>query len=184
MDQAYNLDVKKALQRFQSQFESLIRLPFIADSEMNLLFGKEVNFGLENLERLNQEKNFCRDCQNRCCRLVDCELYSETLACCPIHSFRPILCRMHFCNKFALENPSLVKDLGDIFLDSWLAAQQIVPDKAAFLDSPPLIHYGPEIISDIAARIKEIKTNKSTDNRILDTIRITIEKYRTPAEKK
>jgi Fe-S-cluster containining protein len=177
--EVYHLDVRKAVQRFQTQFEGLFRLPFISDDEMKQLFGEEVYSGLEGLRSLELQKKYCRDCKSRCCYLVDCEFYSESLTSCPVHSFRPVLCRMHFCNSFASESPLVVKELGDIFLDSWIAAQQIDADKARLLDSPPLSQYAPEIVSSIAARIKEIVADKQVESRVLSLIQTEIEKYRT-----
>jgi hypothetical protein len=179
-----HLDVKKALKRFQSQFESLLRLPFIADDEMIQLFGEEVNSGLEELTSLEHQKGYCRDCRSRCCRLVDCELYSEALTTCPIHSFRPILCRMHFCNRFTFESSPLVKELGDLFLDSWLTAQQTDVNKARLLDSPPLSPYAPELVFFITDRIKEIVADKQGESMVLSSIRTEIEKFRTDLGKK
>jgi hypothetical protein len=179
MDQGRHLNISKAVQTFQGQFESLLRLPFIDDSEMESLFGEEVYSGLSELRSLNHQKQFCRSCQSRCCRLVKCELYSDTLAVCPIHHFRPVLCRMHFCDKFTLEYPSLVKDLGDLFLESSLAALNINPPKAALMDSPPLYQYAPNLVTDILAKISVPKKTDLDHSLNLEFVRSTLEEYRT-----
>jgi hypothetical protein len=170
LEKGRHLDVEKAVGLFLSQFERLSMLPFITDSEMDQLYGEEVTAGLVELARFNQEKWLCRNCPDRCCRLVDCELYSEAFSCCPIHTYRPILCRMHFCNKFALEYPFLVKDLGDIFLDGLLAAQSINYRRVNLLDSPPLGKLVPDLILEIAAQITAVKENELYETAALDRI--------------
>lgn len=177
MEKGRHLDVQKAVQSFLGQFESLARLPFIADSEMEQLYGQEVTSGLAELNRFNQENQLCRNCPDRCCRLVDCELYSEDFSGCPIHSYRPILCRMHFCSKFALEYPFLVKDLGDIFLDGLLAGQKINSRKANRLDSPPLAPYAPGLMAEISAGIAAVRENHLSEEAALNLIQYRISIY-------
>jgi hypothetical protein len=175
MEKAPDLDVNKAVRNFLTGFESLARLPFISDAEMEQVFGEEVNAGLAKLDALNRQKDFCRECSDRCCRLVDCELYSDFLICCPVYSYRPALCRMHFCHKFALEYPLLVKKLGDVFLDSCLAAQLVDQRKAILLDSPPLNKYAPELIAEISAQLDSVKENKLDEGSALDIIESIIQ---------
>jgi hypothetical protein len=179
MEQGRHLDVNKSVQRFLSQFESLSRLPFISDSEMGQLFGEEVNLGLAELNCLNHQKQFCRDCKERCCRLVDCELYQDTLTRCPIHSFRPVLCRIHYCHKFALEQPFLVKELGDIFLESLVSAQSLDAGRTRLLDSPPLRQFAPDLIADISKQTAFLAANKDLEAEISGAIDSKLEKYRT-----
>jgi hypothetical protein len=178
MDTERHLDVNKAVQTFLSRFESLSSLPFISDSEMEQLFGEEVCSGLMALDSFNRQKQICRDCANKCCRLVDCELYLENLTRCPVHTFRPVLCRMHYCHKYTLEYPYLVKELGDIFLDSLLAAQKVHGKKAALLDSPPLNKFSPVFVAMIAARIKELSGNEPDESQLADSIHSEIANYR------
>jgi hypothetical protein len=176
MDQGTHLDTKKAVQCFLGHFESLSRLPFIADSEMEQLFGQEVRYGLIELDHLDSQKQFCRNCRNRCCRLVDCEIYSEDLSSCPVYHFRPVLCRMHYCNAFALELPLLIRELGDIYLDSLLAAQLIDGRKALLLDSPPLHPHSPDLIRQINTKLTESKFDLSTASSLIQS---AVKKYRS-----
>jgi Fe-S-cluster containining protein len=179
MDRGQRLDVKKAIDHFLSQFESLTRLPFVTDAEMVLLYGQELVDSLEELNKFNSEKQICRDCKSRCCNLVDCELYSERFSCCTIHPYRPILCRMHFCDKYALEYPLLVKDLGDIFLDSFITAQNIDRPKVELIDSPPLEKLAPGPVKEIATRIRQYGKNQADETQTLEDISTIIEKFRT-----
>jgi hypothetical protein len=175
MEKGRHLDLEKAVQSFLGQFESLVRLPFITDSEMEHLYGQEVTSGLAQLHRFNLDKGICRNCNDRCCRLVDCELYSEAFSGCPVHSYRPILCRMHFCQKFALEYPFLVKDLGDIFLEGLLAGQKIDSRKSNSLDSPPLTKFAPDLIEEISAHLTAIKENRLSETEAFKIIQVGID---------
>jgi len=90
------------------------------DVEMELLYGEELSVAVKELERYDHEEKLCSTCISRCCPMVKCELYSPVLSRCPIWPYRPVLCRMHFCNKFVGSYGLLVKDIGDIFLDGLL----------------------------------------------------------------
>lgn len=143
----WHLDLDKAKNQFLGNFESISRLPLITDAEMVQLFGEEVNLALSKLESYNQQEKFCVNCESRCCLLVNCELYSTDFSRCPIHSFRPVICRMHFCNRFAPVYNSLINELCDIFLESLIAAQQVDKKKADVFDSPPLAKFAPGLVS-------------------------------------
>jgi hypothetical protein len=86
---------------------------------------------------------------------------------------------MHFCQRFSLEYPSLVKDLGDIYLDSVLVAQIINPQKAAMLDSPPLRQYAPNLVTDFLVKISVPEKTDLDQALTLEVIQSKLEKYRT-----
>jgi len=177
MEKGRHLDVQNAVQNFLSKFESLARLPFISDSEMEMLYGQEVTSCLSELLQFNLEKGICFHCQDRCCRLIDCELYSEEFSCCPVYIYRPVLCRMHFCNRFAVEFPAQVKDLGDIFLEGLLAGQKIASQQVDRLDSPPLSKFAPDLVADIIARINAVRENTLSKETALILIQSRISIY-------
>lgn len=179
MDGNHHLDVNKAVSNFLAYFESLSRLPLITDAEMDQVFGTEVTLALAELEGYNQQGKLCQDCASRCCRLVDCELYTAELNRCPVQAFRPVLCRMHFCQKFALTYSSLVKEVGDIFLESLLAAERLGSKKASLCDSPPLGKYAPELVAAITPRIMAFKEGRLDEGSALGIIQSEAEKYRT-----
>ena len=173
------MDIDKAKNNFLRNFERLSRLPLITDDEMQQLFGEEVKSALSELECYDQQEKLCAHCISRCCLLVDCELYTPELSCCPIHSFRPLLCRMHFCNRFALAYPSFVKEIGDIFLESLLAAERQNKKKAALFDSPPLGQYAPELVAAITSLIVDFKKGRLDDSSALEMIQAEVEHYYT-----
>ena len=145
-------DINLAVINFLKHFESLSRLPLITDSEMDRLFGEEVSLVLQELERYNQQEEMCHTCRSRCCLLVDCELYVPEFSRCSIHKFRPLLCRMHYCNRFAPVYKELVKTIGDVFLESLLAGEKVHSGKTKLLDSPPLGRLVPALV-DAASQV-------------------------------
>ncbi len=156
----HHLDVERAVGNFLEHFESLSHLPLISDAEMDQLFGEEVKAGLAELERHNQQEKICRNCVSRCCQLVDCEFYTPEWSRCPVHSFRPTLCRMHFCSQFVPQYGILVKEVGDIFLESLLAAEKRNGRKANLFDSPPLGKLIPQLVTAILPLISAVKEKR------------------------
>jgi len=166
----HHLDVTKETENFLKYFERLSRLPLVTDGEMASLFGEAVNSALAELEADNQQQSICARCANRCCLLVDCELYTPELSNCPIKSCRPLLCRMHFCNQFSLNYPVLVKEVGDIFLESLLAAERLDKNNAALFDSPPLSTHIPELVNIIKSLLMDFKKGLLDEANVLQLI--------------
>ncbi len=176
MEPAPHLDVDRAVASFLKHFEGLSRLPLISDAEMLLLFGQEVIAGLAELEAYNSREKLCQDCAARCCRLVDCELYAPDLGRCPIYSYRPVLCRMHFCQKFVPRYGTLVKEAGDVFLESLLAAEKIDGRRARLFDSPPLVRLVPRLVKEVLAHISAVREKRLDEPSALREIEAEIEK--------
>jgi hypothetical protein len=170
VDTDCNLDVTRAVSHFRVQFESLSLLPFITDSEMDRLFGEEIREAIGKLQRYGEQEKLCRNCTDRCCRLVSCELYAPELSRCPVYPFRPLLCRMHFCRHFTQTYPILVREMGDIFLEGLLAAEKIDKGKAALFDCPPLRKLIPELLGSIVPLIEGVKEGRLEENSILKLI--------------
>jgi hypothetical protein len=174
-----HLDVNLAVSHFLKNFESLSRLPLVTNAEMAGLFGEEVASALEELELYDSQEKICLNCISRCCLLVDCELYSPEFGLCPVQSFRPVLCRMHYCHKFTQEHNFLVKEIGDIFLESLLAAERLVKPKTAFFDSPPLTAPAPGLVASTASCILAFKEGRLDEVSALRVVHAEAEKYRT-----
>lgn len=132
------MNKEKAIRSFLAHVEQLRRLPLITGSEMTDLFGEEVTGALAELDYHNQKERVCLDCKNRCCQTIDCEFYAQQFSRCPIHDFRPVLCRLHFCHRFHISGNSLIEELGNIFLDSLLAVERYNARIARMFDNPPL----------------------------------------------
>ena len=176
MEPAPHLDVDRAVASFLKHFEGLSRLPLISDAEMLRLFGQEVIAGLAEMEAYNRREKLCQDCAARCCRLVDCELYAPDFGRCPIYSRRPVLCRMHFCQKFVPRYGTLVKEAGDVFLESLLAAEKIDGRRARFFDSPPLFQLVPRMVEEVMDCISSVREKGLDEPSALKQIEAEIEK--------
>jgi hypothetical protein len=177
MEIVRHLDVAKAVNTFLENFENLSHLPLITDTEMDRLFGQEVQAGLAELERYNRQGNVCRNCPSKCCRLVDCELFAPELTQCPVYPLRPVLCRMHFCHQFDTEYKTLVKETGDVFIESLLAAERRASRKARFFDCPPLSQLAPGLVTAITPLIKAFREGRLKEAAALDLIQAETSKY-------
>lgn len=165
------LDNTRAIKAFLDHFEGLSCLPFVTDTEMELLYGAEVAAALQDLDRWNRQEGICRGCAVRCCLLVKCELYDKDLNLCPVQSLRPPLCRMHFCGLFSRKYPLLVKGLGDIFLDSQLAAARMNNAAVKMLDCPPLEPAAPDLIKALVSLLDQVKEGRLDESEARELIR-------------
>lgn len=172
-----HLDVTKEAENFLKYFERLSSLPLLTDAEVASLFGNGVISVLEELDRYNTREKLCACCSRRCCLLVDCELYTPELSTCPIQSYRPLLCRMHFCNQFTLVYPVQVKEMGDIFLESVLAAEHLDKNKAAFFDAPPLKRFTPDLVNAIECLLADFKKGLLDEPSVLKLIQAELNLY-------
>jgi hypothetical protein len=177
MGSEHHLDVTQETENFLKYFERLSRLPLITDDEMANLCGPGINSVLAELDRYDHAEKLCKRCTRRCCLLVDCELYTPELSICPIHSCRPLLCRMHFCQQYA-ENYSLkVKEIGDIFLECLIAAERQDKKKAALFDSPPLQYFIPDLVTAIKKLLDEFKKGRLDEPSVLKLIQVEVEHF-------
>jgi len=151
------MDKAKAISDFLESVENLSRLPLITGPEMNDLFGDEVAAAVADLNRHNREEQVCWQCTNRCCPIAGCELYAPQFRHCPIHHLRPVVCRLHFCHRFQTDGSSLIKELGDIFFDSLLAADRYGSPRVRLFDSPPLAATAPALIAVTSPWVKAVQ---------------------------
>ena len=170
MGKGLQLDVNSAIQSFISNFEGIRNLPFIDDAELKNLYGPRVMAALDQLEVYNLKRQICNNCKKRCCLLVKCELYDADLGHCPVQPFRPALCRLHFCKEYEAENGQLVKELGDIYLETILAAAKIDRHKSDYFDCPSFVLLVPDITHKIRAQIVSIKEGRVTESQGLTLI--------------
>lgn len=174
------MNKKKAIASFLEYVEQLSRLPLIADSEMHRLFGEEVAMAVAKMDRVNREEQICLLCQSRCCLACGCELYAPEFGQCPIYEFRPVLCRLHFCHRFNSAGRSVVVELGDIFFDSLLAAEQAGIARVRLFESPPLARYAPGLIAITAPWVDAVKKGSLSPKYARKLICLEAEKYQTP----
>jgi hypothetical protein len=151
----------------------------ISDSEMSCLFGEEVSSALAELEEFNSQGQICSRCRGQCCMLVSCELYAPAFTCCPVQGFRPVLCRMHFCRRFTEAYPLLVKQTGDIYLDSLIAAEKRGFKGVALFDCPPLNKVAPGMVQTLSRSIVAFREGRIDEATALKAIKAAVEDYHT-----
>ena len=154
------MNTEYAVKTFLEQVKRLERLPLITDSEMRTLFGEEVAEVLDRLNRDNGEKQICQHCDNRCCQTINCEFHAPKFDQCPIHDYRPVVCRIHFCYRFDTGDNSIMEDLSNIFFDSLVAADRDGIPQVRLFDSPPLSRCAPELIAATSDWMNAVRDDK------------------------
>jgi hypothetical protein len=178
MSSLKHLNKEKAVRCFRQHFRVLARLPLITDKEMEVLFGEEVAVVLAELNEVNRRESLCARCAGGCCHMVKCEFYLPALRCCPIHAWRPILCRMHFCHRYPEGYRELIREIGDIFLDSLLADEGLDQIEARLFDCPSFGPVAPGLRQILIPRIQELGAGLAGESKILALIQAEAEKYR------
>ncbi len=177
------MDKEKAIASFLAHLEGLSRLPLITDAEMKELYGREVAAVLSEMERYDRENQVCSNCEHRCCPAIDCEFYAPQFDCCPIHDFRPVVCRLHFCVKFPIASNPLMREMDDIFFDSLLTAERSSNSRVRFFDTPPLSRAAPELVSIGVPLVEAVRQGTLSPADAERLIHKEVEKYRTPNNK-
>ncbi len=111
-----DMNVESANQNFVRNLYRFPQLPFITDLELRELFGQAVGQTLELLAGINEELEICSGCGGECCQQMGCEFFDDAFGGCPVHEYRPLLCRFHYCDKFGENQESLIRELLDIFV--------------------------------------------------------------------
>lgn len=171
-----HLNIDKAINRFLANVESVDHLPMVTDEDVSLLYGEEVAQSLEDLALYNKHSNICQDCSNKCCPLVNCELYHPSFSQCPIYPYRPAICRMHFCEKFPIGDISFIREFADIFLNSLIEARHQGSLKALLFDCPPLIEIAPGLVNALSPWITAVKAGIINESRARSSICSEVEK--------
>ncbi|MFC2014652.1 hypothetical protein ACFLUP_01520 [Chloroflexota bacterium] len=173
------MDKEKAVSNFLKYVESLSGLPLITDSEVNELFGEEVASVLVVLNRYGQKGEICLHCDSRCCKIARCELYAPQFEKCPIHDFRPVVCRLHFCHKFAVSDNSMIKEIGDIFFDSLIAADRDGSQVVRMFDNPPLGESCPDLVKTVSPWVYAVREGSLNPENTIELINLEAEKYKS-----
>ncbi len=151
------MDRGKAIACFLNHFEQLTRLPLITDQEMKDLYGGEVESAIRELDRINREKHICMNCDENCCQRYGCEFFAPQLGWCPVFDMRPVICRIHFCQRFHSAACTTILELYDIFLDSLDIAAKAGSTKVGLFEIPPFAAFAPQLIDVIAPTVKAVK---------------------------
>jgi hypothetical protein len=171
-------DIRKETESFLSGYDCLVRLPLISDAEVESLFSADVIRTLEQLRQYDAVEGVCASCINRCCKLINCELYDPAFGVCPAFSLRPLLCRMHYCHKFELAYEKEVRIIGDIFLESLLAAQHQGKRRTILFDSPPLAPASPKLAWKIVSLMTAFREGRMEKAEVLEAIQVETKNYR------
>jgi hypothetical protein len=177
-----HLNMDTAVSRFVKNVEELKRLPLVTDEDKLLIWGEEVIESIAELSRFNQEDKVCQRCAQSCCPLVHCELYFPGFSRCPIFPYRPAICRMHFCQGFAVNDLSFIREFADIYLNSLLEAKLNGSRKVDLFDSPPLGKYAPQLVSAAAPAIKAFQEGRLDEAAALNLIQGEAARFLSPAE--
>jgi hypothetical protein len=151
------VDRGKAIASFLNHFEQLARLPLITDQEMKNLYGDEIELAILEMDRLNQENQLCLNCDRNCCQEYSCEFFAPQFGWCPVFHIRPVICRIHFCQRFQPAACLTIMELYDIFLDSLDIAAKSGSTKVGLFEIPPFISFAPQLISAIAPLVQAVR---------------------------
>ena len=154
------MDKGKATDRFLKRVDRFSQMPLITGEEVASLFGEEVTQALAQLEHFTAENRICAECGGVCCRDIGCELYASQFGQCPIHEFRPIVCRFHFCQRFDGAGKSLIVELRDIFLGCLTAVDFRDSASLRSLDIPPLAEFCPELIAAVCPWVQAVRDGR------------------------
>ena len=176
------MDKGKAIASFLNHFEQLTRLPLITNQEMKSLFGDEVELAIQELDRLNREKQICLNCNRNCCQEYSCEFFAPQLGWCPVFDIRPVICRIHFCQRFQPSACQMIMELYEIFLDSLEIAAKTGSTKVGLFEIPPFINLAPQLISAIAPLVQAVREGNLDPENGRQLIRLEAMRYRMASQ--
>ena len=173
------MDVERAVESFVRHAGELSCLSLVTDSELRKLYGEEVAAAIAELESRDREDALCLHCVAQCCRDIGCELYAPQFSQCPIHEFRPIACRLHFCHRFDAAGRSLSLELRDVFLGSLKVVEGGTGETMTALDCLPLSSCLPEFVATVVPWIDGVRRDCLSPKRALTLIGREARRYRT-----
>lgn len=172
------MDVDTAIANFLASCHRFEQLLFVTDEELERLFGRELVMTINRLERFNQEESVCLQCGGSCCHDIGCELYLPRFGRCPIHGFRPIACRLHFCHRFDAVDKSLVLALRNTFLGVFNFVEESYSTIFKLLDTPPLAGSSAEFVATIFPLITAVGQGSLEPEQAEKTIQQAVRDYR------
>jgi len=151
------MDKGKVISQFLERVDAYPQIVLVTQNEVEELFGKETVEALTELESFAHRHRLCADCGGKCCEDIGCELFAPQFGQCPIHSCRPIACRLHFCQKFDSPHKSTIIDLRDIFLGCYRAVDIWCSPNIASMDAPPLASHCSEFIAAVTPLVESVR---------------------------
>jgi hypothetical protein len=159
------MDKGKAIDRFLGRVDQFSQVALITSEEMERLFGEEVAQALAQLEHFLTENRICPDCGGACCRDIRCELYASQFGQCPIHEYRPIACRLHFCHRLDDPYRPLIIELRDVFVGCYRAIDLWDSPNLKSLDSPPFAEVCPQFVAGVSSWVNAVREGRLAPDR-------------------
>jgi hypothetical protein len=159
------MDKGKAIDRFLGRVDQFSQVALITSEEMERLFGEEVAQALAQLEHFLTENRICPDCGGACCRDIGCELYASQFGQCPIHEYRPIACRLHFCHRLDDPYRPLIIELRDVFVGCYRAIDLWDSPNLKSLDSPPFAEVCPQFVAGVSSWVNAVREGRLAPDR-------------------
>jgi hypothetical protein len=172
------MDKGKAIDRFLGRVDQFSQIALITSQEVEHLFGVEVTRALAELEHFMTENRICADCGGVCCRDIGCELYASQFGRCPIHEYRPIACRMHFCHRLDDPYRSIIIELRDVFAGCYRAIDFWDSPNLRSLDSPPFAEVCPQFVASVSSWVNAVREARLAPDRAAQMLCREAESYR------
>lgn len=172
------MDKAKAIDRFLRRVDRFSQVALITSEEVQHLFGEEVTRALLQLEHFLTENRICSDCGGVCCRDIGCELYASQFVRCPIHEYRPIACRLHFCSRLDDPYRSIIIELRDVFVGCYRAVDFWTSPNLKSLDSPPFAEACPQFVASVSPWVSAVREGRLAPDRAGQMLCREAESYR------
>lgn len=172
------MDRQQAIANFEKNAKHLVRLPFVTNREMEQLYGEEFSKTLEKLNRLGREEQVCLGCPSCCCAEHSCEFYDPQFNQCPVFDFRPVICRVHFCERFKIADRSIITELSETFLYGVHSLAASGSARSLFFDPPPFARVIPGLVASISPWVSKVRAGKITPQYGRRHIRQEVSRYR------
>ena len=172
------LDEIRATATFLDRVGRFAQVALLTDAEVGELFGPETAAAMAALDAHGRESSLCASCGGECCREIGCEVYSPLFEQCPIHDWRPLLCRFHFCHRFDRAGKSLVIALRNVFMACYTADQISSGTIARSMSVPPLESGCSVLAANVRALADSVRDGSLSPGEGIRLIREGVERYR------
>lgn len=172
------MDKGKAISRFLDRVDHFSQIILVTDEEMRDLFGDDMTELLGQLDLFSRKERLCARCGGKCCADIGCELFAPHFGQCPIHSYRPIACRLHFCYSFDNPYKSTIIDLRDVFFGCFRAVDLWSSANIRSLDTPPFDGRCPELLAAVVLLVEAVRQRKAEPEAVAKEILREAQRFR------
>jgi hypothetical protein len=163
------MDRETIIGSFLHRAREIGQLALVTDEELLQLLGEEVTATIATIERIGQDRRLCAACEGTCCSEIGCELYAPQFGRCPIHAYRPIACRLHFCSLFGAAHRAPIIELRDLFVGC-VAALERGESGSAVLEIPPLAVACPRLVAVAAPHVEQVRLSRVDPTRAAEAL--------------